>query len=183
MNLTPIELYLILLLIIPLGVCFWKWKSSSGWFPATAICSALSWIYFNLWMAKLDPPDNGFANAVYLVTGWFWFLPIFAIIWIFFRLLECRLAVEKRQRIGACGFIACAAASSIIIAWNLFGRMSEQRAITEARHQLKERGLKPQGREIPEYDDGHWIIRYPDTDFGEIRLTQNGKMSWIGGPG
>ena len=183
MNLTPIELYLILLLIIPLGVCFWKWKSSSGWLPATVICSALSWIYFNLWMAKLDPPDNGFANAVYLVTGWFWFLPIFAIIWIFFRLLECRLAVEKRQRIGACGFIACAAASSIIIAWNLFGRMSEQRAIPEARHQLKERGLKPQGREIAEYDDGHWIIRYPDTDFGEIRLTQNGKMSWIGGPG
>jgi hypothetical protein len=61
--------------------------------------------------------------------------------------------------------------------------MSAERAVTQARIELEERGHKPSGREIPDFEDGHWIIRYPDSDFGEIRLTRNGRMSWIGGPG
>jgi signal transduction histidine kinase len=160
MHLTPIELYLFLLLIIPVGVCFWKWKSSSKWFLSTGACAGISWIYFNLWMMKLDPPDNGFANAVYIVTGWFWLLPIFAITWIFFSLIERRVSVERRQRIGEVGFMACALVTSIIVVWNFVGRMSEQRAITEARHQLQKRGLKP-----VVYSDG-------------IRLTV-GSFRWV----
>ncbi|MFK7785260.1 MAG: hypothetical protein AB8B56_09095 [Crocinitomicaceae bacterium] len=183
MHLTPIELYLILLFVVPLGVCFWKWKSSSKWLLAAGICAALSWGYFNLWMAKLDPPDNGFANAVYIVTGWFWFLPVFGVVGLIFRVIERYLPIERRIKIGSVGFIACVSVSCIIVAWNLFGCMSEQRALTEARHQLEERGYEHQGREIPVYVDGHWIVSYPDTDFGEIRLTRNGKLSWIGGSG
>lgn len=153
------------------------------WIAAAAVCSTLSWIYFNLWMGKLDPPDNGFANFVYLVTGWFWLLPIFGVFWIVFKLAERRLSDDWRENIGGWGFKLCSALTALIVAWNLFGRMSEHRAIIEARQQLEERGYKPEGREIPDYDDGHWIIRYPDTEFGEIRLHRNGRMSWIGGPG
>lgn len=183
MNLTPIEFYLFLALVIPIGVCFVKWKYSMKWIGATAVCAALSWVYFNLWMGKLDPPDNGFTNFVYLVTGWFWLLPIFGIFWMVFRLAERRLTDERRKSIGGWGFKTCSALSVIIVAWNLFGRMSEQRAIIEARQLLEQRGYKPSGGEISDFDDGHWVIRYPDTEFGEIRLTRNGQMSWIGGPG
>ena len=183
MNLTPIEFYLILAFVIPLGVCFVKWRYSMKWIGAVTLCAALSWVYFNLWMSKLDPPDNGFANLVYLVTGWFWLLPIFVMFWIVFRLVEPRLRDGRQVGIGQWGLKICSVITALIVGWNLFGRMSEERAILEARHQLKERGYKPEGREIPDYDDGHWIIRYPDTEFGEIRLTRNGQMSWIGGPG
>lgn len=61
--------------------------------------------------------------------------------------------------------------------------MSAGRAAVEARAELRARGFEPKGREILDYGDGHWIVRYPDTEFGEIRLTRNGSMSWIGGPG
>ena len=183
MNLTPIGLYLFLLLIIPLGMCFWMWKVSSNWLITAGICAVLSWIYFNFWMMKLDSPDNGFVNAVYFVTGWFWLLPIFGIGWAIFRLLEIRLANQQRQKVGSIGFIVCCVVTGIIVAWNLFGGMSEKRAIIEARYQLKKRGYEPKGRVVSVYEGGHWVIRYPDTDFREIRLTRNGGMSWIGGPG
>ncbi len=183
MNLTPIELYLFLLVVIPLGVCFMKWRYSMKWISAAAVCAVLSWVYFNFWMGKLDPPDNGLANFVYLVSGWFWLLPIFGVFLIVFLLIERHLQANRRGGIGEWGFKICSVLTALIVTWNLFGRMSEPRAIREARQQLEKRGYKPEGREIPYYDDGHWIIRYPDTEFGEIRLTRNGKMSWIGGSG
>ncbi len=181
MNLLPIELYLILVIVIPLGVCFAKWKYSIRWRASTLICAGLSWMYFNLWMMKLDPPGNAFANFVYLVSGWLWLLPIFGVLFVIFHLIESRLLQPIRDKIGSWGFTLCSAVSVIIVIWNIFGRMSEQRAITAARHELKKRGYDPEGRELPKYDAGHWIIGYPDTEFGEIRLTRNGKMSWIGG--
>ena len=182
-NLLPIEIYMFLLAVIPLGVCFAKWKYSGTWTVATLVCAALSWIYFNLWMAVLDPPDNGFANAVYLVSGWFWMLPIFAVLLLPFRLGENRLPSERKSRIAAFGFSICAGITALIVIWNFFGRMSEGRAIAQARQELHRCGLVPRGQEIPDYEGGHWIVRYPACDFGEIRLTRNGKMSWIGGPG
>lgn len=183
MNLTPIEFYLTLAIIIPLGTCFAKWKYSHRWIAATAICAGLSWIYFNLWMSKLDPPDNGFANFVYLVSGWLWLLPVFGVFCLIFRLLETWTTEPIRIKIGTAGFSVCSTLALLILLWNLFGRMSEERAITEARHQLRQHGHEPTGRELPSYEDGHWIIRYPDSSFGEIRLTRNGKTSWIRGPG
>lgn len=131
---------------------------------------------------KLDPPDNGLTNVVHLVTGWFWLLPIYGVFYAIFRLLEHRLHGNRRKNIGDWGFKTCFTLTALIITWNLFGRMSEQRAIIEARQQLEQRGYKAEGREISVYENGHWIVRYPDTEFGEIRLSRNGKMSWIGGP-
>ncbi len=183
MHFTPIEIYLILLLIAPLGICFWKWQTSYRWLIATAVCAAVSWFYFNLWMWKLDPPDNGFANAIYLVTGWIWLLPFFGIFSALFAILGRFLSEKKKILAGKIGFTSCVAISALVIAWNLWGRMSEQRAITEARNKLEEFGYQPNGREEAVYKDGHWIILYPDTDFGEIRLKRNGGLSWIGGPG
>ncbi|MCB1225398.1 MAG: hypothetical protein KDK99_06270 [Verrucomicrobiales bacterium] len=183
MNLLPIEIYLVLAGVIPLGVCFAKWKFAMNWKVAFILCAGLSWIYFNLWMAKLDPPDNGFANFVYLVSGWFWLLPIFAILFVGFRLTETRASSSRGLKVASVGFNICAGITAVIVLWNLVGRMSAERAVTQARIELEERGYKPTGREIPSFEDGHWIIRYPDSDFGEIRLTRNGRMSWIGGPG
>ena len=183
MNLLPIELYLVLVGVIPLGVCFAKWKFTLSWKVALMLCAGISWIYFNLWMAKLDPPDNGFANFVYLVTGWFWLLPIFAVFFVGFRLIERRATSVGRSKVTAIGFNICSGITVVIVLWNLVGWMSAERAVTQARIELEERGHKPSGREIPDFEDGHWIIRYPDSDFGEIRLTRNGRMSWIGGPG
>jgi hypothetical protein len=183
MNLLPIEIYLILLVVLPLAVCFAKWKYSSLWTFATVVCAGLSWAYFNLWMMILDPPDNGFTAAVYFFTGWLWMLPIFAVILLPFRFCENRLSSEKKSQIGACGFSVCASIAIFVVAWNLFGRMSENRAITQARQELRQRGLEPRGKETPAFESGHWIVRYPECEFGEIRLTRNGKMSWIGGPG
>lgn len=183
MHLSPIEIYLALLVVIPLGVCFAKWKFAIGWLSALLICAASSWLYFNLWMAKLDPPDNGFTNLVYFVSGWFWLLPLFGVFFIGFRLIEKRLSISTRLNVGARGFKVCANITILIVVWNFVGRMSAERAVIEAREELRERGYEPAGREIPEYKQGSWIVRYPDTDFGEIRLTRNGNMSWIGGPG
>jgi hypothetical protein len=183
MNLLPIELYLVLVGVIPLGVCFAKWKFGMSWIVASMLCAGASWIYFNLWMGMLDPPDNGFANFVYLVTGWFWLLPIFAVFFVIFRLLERRPSSSARAKLAVLGFNTCASITTVILLWNLVGRMSAERAVKQARIELEQRGYKPGGREIPDFDDGHWIIRYPDSDFGEIRLTRNGRMSWIGGPG
>ena len=171
------------MIVIPLGICFAKWKFSIRWLVATLFCAGLSWIYFNLWMVILDPPDNGFANFVYLISGWFWLLPVFGIFAVIFRLIEGRLSQSTQDKVGSRGFTICSTVSVIIIIWNLFGWMSEQRAITEARRELIKNGYNPEGRENPKYYKGHWIIRYPDTEFGEIRLSRNGKMSWIGGPG
>ena len=114
MNLTPIELYFFL--ILPLSACFWKWQVSSKWISTTGICAVISWFYFNLWMTKLDPPDNGFANAVYLVTGWFWLLPIFGVFYIIFRLVERCLVIERRPKIGSAGFMFCAVFSGVVVA-------------------------------------------------------------------
>lgn len=183
MNLLPIELYLVLAGVIPLGLCFAKWNFAMSWIVAWVICAGISWIYFNLWMMILDPPDNGFANFVYLVTGWFWLLPIFGILFVGFRLVEmCHKSAEK-SKVAAVGFNTCAGMTAVIVLWNFVGWMSAERAVREARLELEERGYRPSGREIPDFEGGHWIIRYPDTDFGEIRLTRNGRMSWIGGPG
>ncbi len=182
MYLLPIELYLLLVVVIPLGVCFAKWKYALRWKIAIVWCAALSWIYFNLAMA-LNPPENGFANAVYLVSGWVWLLPVLGLIGGVFRIVESRVSPISQLRIGSHGYRICAGFSAAVLFWNIFGRMSEERALIEARQQLEQRGYEPTGRELPEYDDGHWIIRYPDTGFGEIRLTRNGSMSWIGGPG
>lgn len=183
MNLLPIDIYLLLLVVIPLGICFAKWKHALTWTVATLACSVLSWCYFNLWMMVLDPPDNGFANAVYFFTGWFWLLPIFILFLFPFRLIENRLSHDSKSRIGACGFSACVGIAALVLAWNGFGRMSEGRAIIQARQELRRLGLEPRGRENPAYEGGHWIIRYPDSDFGEICLTRNGRMHWVGGPG
>ena len=183
MNLLPIELYMFLLAVVPLGACFAKWKYSVTWTVATLVCAALSWVYFNLWMMVLDPPDNGFAGAVYFFSGWLWMLPIFAFFALPFRLVENRLTTGRKSQIGAFGFSVCAGVTALVLIWNLFGNMSESRAIIQARLELHKNDLEPRGKQIPVYEDGHWIVRYPECDFGEIRLTRNGKMSWIGGPG
>ncbi len=183
MNLLPIEIYMFLLAVIPLGICFAKWKYLLPWTVATLICAALSWVYLNLWMMVLDPPDNGFTSFVYLVSGWLWMLPIFAVFLLPFRLMENRLTTEKKSQIGACGFSICAGITALILLWNLFGRMSENRAIIQARLELHRRGLEPRGKQIPIYEDGHWVVRFPECEFREISLTRNGRMSWIGGPG
>lgn len=182
MNLLPIEIYFLLVAIIPLGVCFAQWKYSARWKMAVVWCAAISWIYFNL-SVIFNPPDNGFVNAVYLVSGWFWLLPLLGIIGGVFRFVESRLSPARQVQIGSQGYRICAGISIAVLFWNIFGRMSEERAILEARQQLRQRGYEPAGREIPAYHDGHWTIRYPDNLFGEIRLTRNGSMSWIGGPG
>ena len=179
MNLLPIELYLVLLGVIPLGLCFAKWKFGMSWKLALILCAGISWIYFNLWM-KLDPPNNGFTSVAYLVSGWFWLLPIFAVFFVIFRLIETRPSSVGRSQIAMVGFNTCAGITAVIVLWNLVGRMSADRAVTQARLELKELGYKPRGREIPDFEDGHWIIRYPDSDFGEIGLDRNGRMSWIG---
>ena len=183
MNLLPIDLYLVLVLVVPLGVCFGKWRYGIKWPVAAIVCGALSWIYFNLWMLEFDPPGNGFAQVFYLISGWFWLLPAFIGFLFVFRCAERRLSRELQQKIGSLGFMLCFLVTVGVVGWNLFGAMGEQRAVAEARQQLEKRGLEPIGRALPEYEDGHWIVRYPDTSFKEIRLTRNGRMSWIGGPG
>lgn len=181
MDLAPIELYQILLIVLPLGVCFGKWRYSLRWTGAAAVCAALSWIYFNLWFGKLDPADNGFTNAFYGLTGWFWLLPPFVLFGMVFRRVERHVSSERRRTLAGWGLHTCGAVTALIVAWNLFGRISEQRALKEARHLLEQRGYQREGREMPAYEDGRWIIRYPDSDFREIGLTRNGRLSWIGG--
>ncbi|MCW1886631.1 hypothetical protein OKA04_17970 [Luteolibacter flavescens] len=183
MNLLPIETYLLLIVIIPVGVCLAKWRHSLSWWSATAACAAISWVYFNLWMAVLDPPDNGFANAVYFVTGWAWLLLPFALVAPIFRLIESRCPGEATCRMVSIGYRLCLMLTGAIVIWNLIGNMGKERAIVEARRELREHGYEPVGEEVPHREFGGWIIRYPDSDFGEIRLTRNGRMSWIGGQG
>jgi hypothetical protein len=182
-NLLPIETYLFLVAVIPLGVCFAKWKRALTWGSAMLICAAMSWVYFNLWMMVLDPPDNGFAGAVYFVTGWLWLLPVFGLVAVIFRVVESCFPGASESKGAVLGYHACVGVTAAIMIWNLVGRMSMERALVEGRHQLRERGYDPRGREIPVYERGAWVVRYPESDFWEIRLTRNGKMSWIGGPG
>ncbi len=183
MKLLPIELYLGLILVIPLGVCFAKWRFEASWTAALLACAGMSWLYFNLWMMVLDPPDNRLANYVFLISGWVWLLPVFGLFVGVFCLFELRLSLPTMTKVGKSGFLVCVGVMILIVLWNLFGRMSSERAIVEARKELIERGYEPSGRELPVYLEGHWIVRYPDTQFGEIRLHRNGRMSWIGGPG
>lgn len=183
MNLLPIELYLSLILIIPIGVCFAKWSLDINWLTASLTCAFLSWLYFNLWFFELDPPENGFTTYFYFLSGWFWLLPFLGAFIILFHFVEKLLSKQTRQKTGVIGSVICLVITATIVIWNFVGRMSPQRAITEARSELIQRGYVPYGREIPDYQDGHWIIKYPDTEFGEIRLHRNGRLSWIGGPG
>lgn len=181
-HLLPVEWYLFLILIIPLGVCFLKWARSLDWPVAALICAASSWVYLNL-MMKFAPPNNGFAIAVYFVSGWLWLLPFFGVYFLIFNFLLGWISAERQKILGRGGFRLCATLTLAILAWNLFGRMSEERAVIEARQQLEERGYQPHGQENPVYEDGHWFVRYPETDFKEIKLTRNGQMAWITGPG
>ena len=182
-NLLPIEIYMVLVAVIPVGVCFAKWKWCLTWRFATLICAAMSWVYFNLWMMFLDPPDNGFAYAVYFVTGWFWLLPFFGVISVIFQVIESRFPDASGSKVAVLGFRVCAGVTAVIVVWNLGGWMSMERAVVEARHELLKRGCDPRGREIAIFERGSWTVRYPDSDFREIRLMRNGKMLWIGGPG
>lgn len=182
MNLLPIELYLYLFGIIPVGLCFAKWRFGLRWRVTAGWCAALSWVYCNLAML-LYPPENGFARFVYLVTGWFWLLPLFLLLAALFHFIGRKMVGDLKVKAGRWGFQACALAAAGILAWSVFGHMSQERAVIEARSELRKRGLEPRGKEIPAWEDGHWIIRYPECEFKEIRLNRNGQFSWIGGPG
>jgi hypothetical protein len=182
-NLLPIEIYLSLMAVIPVGVCFAKWQHALTWWSATMVCAAISWMYFNLWMMVIDPPDNGFASAVYFLTGWVWLLPAFGLVAMIFKSIESRFPGVSESKVAVIGYQVCIGLTAAILIWNLVGRMSMERAVVEARHQLRQRGHEPLGKEVASHEAGAWIVRYPDSDFGEIRLTRNGRMAWIGGPG
>ncbi len=180
MNPTPVELYHLLFGVIPLGFCFGQWKYQwRGWTTAL-LCACASWLYFQLWMVRFDPPDHGLTVLVYFVTGWFWMLPLLGLLMLAFRWLDPRLSASKRAKMARLGFRCCVVSVVLIVAWNFCGRMSATRAVREARRELKEHGYQPHGREEPFYRRGYWVVRYPETEFGEIGLSRNGKTAWIG---
>ncbi len=179
MYLLPIEICLALVIVIPAGVCFAKWKWEWTSMSAVFICAVLSWVYFFLAM-NFDPPDNGFSNLFYLVTGWFWLLPVLFVLLPVFAFAKRKVGRQRAAEVGSTGFIWCARLTIAILIWNVIGRPSENRAVQEARKELRRNGHEPVGRELPSYRQGHWVIRYPDSTFKEIGLTRNGRMSWIG---
>ena len=186
MNLLPSEIFAVLYLLIPMGLVAYRWQYDIAWWKLWLICASLSWVFFNTYMA-IDPPNNGFANFVYLVTGWFWMLPMFGLM-LFSDLLLMRIfrnisQSPWRSRLGRIGFSTFLVASALCFLWGLFGQMSRDRAIIEARNELLNRGYEIVGPEDAVFLDRHWVIRYPESKFQEIRLNRNGSMSWIGGPG
>jgi hypothetical protein len=186
MYLLPIEIFIMLYFLIPLGVIAYQWKQDTSWWKLTIAASVLSWLFFNASM-RIDPPDNGFANAVYYVSGWFWMLPLLGLLYIFslgFNLVFKNFSNSTlRKDIGKYGFRVFSVLSTFCVLWGVFGQMNSERAIAEARKQLKKYNYTISGREYAVFEDGHWIVKYPDTDFKEIGLQRNGSISWIGGPG
>lgn len=70
--------------------------------------------------------------------------------------------------------------SAFCMFWGVFGWIGEEGAIEVAEYALKRRGYTPQGEVIAELNGGQWTLYYPETEFKEIGLDQNGRMSWIG---
>ncbi len=183
---NPTEVFLSLYLTIPLGLLALRWSRGIHRSILFGVCAILSWMFFNGFMA-ISPPDNGYANYVYLVSGWFWMLPFFSLLMgldVLITFIWRPFHGSLRQRaIGRFAFIGLLVISVFCALWGVYGQMSESSAVKAARYELEKRGYIISGREQPAFVQGHWIIRYPDTDFREIRLHRDGSMSWIGGPG
>ncbi len=181
-------MFAFLYLLIPMSLVFYRWMSGVARWKLIIICSILSWVFFNTLM-WLDPPDNGFANYVYLVSGWVWMIPLFLILlgidfgitYLWHRKSRFHHYLQARIGVYLFGFSALSIAFCIFI--GLFGQMSKAQAIAEARRALTDRGYDPAGTEEASFEQGQWTVRYPETQFKEIRLYRNGRMNWIGGPG
>lgn len=185
MYLLPAEIFLSLYLLIPMALVAFRWQHSIGWGTLTMACAVSSWIFFNALMI-ISPPDHGLARLVYFVTGWFWMLPIlflllcmeFIIRWIWVKLDLPSL----RERFGEVFLKGISSVSTLILLWGLVGQMSRERALVEARRELSGLGYQTVGPADAVFSKGHWIIRYPETDFKEICLHRDGRMAWIGSP-
>ncbi|MBK1815239.1 hypothetical protein JIN84_06420 [Luteolibacter yonseiensis] len=186
MYLLPSEILLSLYLLIPVAIVAFHWRNAVGWVWSSVACAALSWLFSNTAMF-LYPPDNGLANFVTFVMGWFWMLPplwlLLSVDSIIQRIWMRSSRLPLRRHLGGVVFRHVSIISLVIMSWGMLGWMSRDRAVVEAGRELSERGYQIVGPEEAVFSKGRWIVRYPESDFGEICLTRNGRMAWIGGPG
>jgi len=177
---TPIEIFMTQFLLLPIGVCFTRWAFSFSWVSAFLLCAAVSWVFINLSL-WLDPADNGFANVVNLFLGWVYLLPVMGLSSLLFLIAGKKMNPEKRATVGRLGIKVIITIFAISLVWNLVGWMPESRAIKEAANRLSEHSYSPTGDPQARLEAGKWIVYYPESEFKEIGLTRNGKVSWIGG--
>lgn len=186
MYLLPSEIFLTLYVLIPMSLVVYRWQHPVGRVTLTMACAAASWLFFNACMV-INPPDSGFGGLVYFVTGWFWMLPLFGILlgidFIIHLIWMKFVPTLPRERLGRVFFRGVAAVSILVAFWGLVGQMSKERAIVEAGRELSDQGYQIVGPADAEFAEGHWIVRYPESEFIEICLNRNGSMHWIGGPG
>lgn len=192
MNLLPIDLYLWLFPLVPFSLCWAGWGCGLRFRSAVLMCAPLSWGFFMLWFGVLDPPRNPVTGLSYAVTGWFWMLPLLGAGWLLFRGVGHLLGEDRRRVAGRFGWIACTGVAAVLLGWGLFGRMSGARAVHEARQQLISRGHSVGGPAETGWQrgrwtyfgwrPGHWVVGFPEVEAGEVALTRNGRLVWIGGP-
>lgn len=186
MDLLPSEIFACLYFLVPLGLITYHWQYRVSGRCLTAICAGLSWIFCFLLMT-FDPPDNGFTGLFYLVSGWFWMLPLFGLLWWVSekggREWEGSEESSSKRRLGRIAFVGISVFSIFCFSWGWLGQMSRERALVEARRAVTANGFRIVGPEEPVFEDGAWTVRYPQTEFKEIRLERNGAMAWIGSPG
>ena len=182
MHFLPLEIYLTLIPIIPLSLCFARWKFSLTWKQTFLMAATCSWLYFNYWLIEFAPFHDGPTQAAYLLGSWFGLLPILTIFAPIFHFMGSVLSPTSIKKYSTLGFLGTLVFSLLALLWSHFGWINEAEAIECARTQLIQHGHTPKGPEIAQFCDGNWVVHYPETKFQSIGLSNNGRVRWISFP-
>ena len=186
MNVSPSEVFAWTMLLVPIFLVFIRWSYRDiTWLHLLFLGTVSSWVLVNVHL-RLDPPENGFANAVNLILGWIYFLPVLLLFWLLEFLLTLVWkgfhASQFKKRVSWVGLRISILLLTIGFGYGLFGWIGESYAIERSRTELIRRGHTPKGKITTSWSWGRWTIFYPETEFGQIVLDRQGKMSAIGDP-
>lgn len=173
------DAFMMLLLTIP--ACLVAAKLAYPKLPWTVIrlvTPVLSWIVGNaiLWAY---PPDNGFAGAVMLFTGWVYMLPILGVFSLVYPALR-RWSGSRGARAVAVGFSVLTVALPVV---GCFRWIPEPKAREVASHELQKRGHSEFDIRGAERTWDGWILHValPDQSDYPVYLSRSGFCSGMGG--
>ncbi|MEI6916160.1 MAG: hypothetical protein WCL39_13575 [Armatimonadota bacterium] len=173
------DAFTMLLLTIP--ACLVAAKLAYPKLPWTAILLAtpvLSWIVGNaiLWAY---PPDNGFAGAVMLFTGWVYMLPILGVFSLVYLPLR-RWSGSRGARAVAVGFSVLTLALPVV---GCFRWIPESKAREVASYEIRKRGHSEFVIRGAERTWDGWILHValPDQSDYPVYLSRSGFCSGMGG--
>lgn len=181
----PIEYFvispIILLVLTPIYRIKVEWVK---WWHLFAGAAAASWVMSNAALL-VDAPDNGVAYAASMIVGWIIYPILLLPVWIL-DLAARRVIPTLRQKPElSAGVNAIVNGAHWVVAlglvYGLFGWIPEGGALVAARKELIERGYTIIGEPRPRWVWGEWRIEYPESDFSQITLDRNGRMTSIGG--